>query len=424
MDPRFTARRGQTHRSNLLQADTSAQMKLAPIKASWAPAFAMFLAVGSGMHRAVDLARRVASVRQVRLCGSSSAQTLRAAGALYVVATPIGNLEDISIRAARTLLSADVIVAEDTRHSGKLLEHLKRERLNGRFGHRRTIGASSVVEDEDAALNLAQQCTFVSLNEHNSKLERVEYILQNCIAKGQRVALVSDAGTPLISDPGALLIEQAHLLGVPVVPIPGPCALISALSVAGQPCYEFTFAGFLPKKSTQRLSALENLLKLDSQCVVLYESPFRVRETLAAIQSVVEQLGKPRGVTVARELTKVHEEILRFGSIAECVQHMNGLEGEPRGEFVLVVGPVARQERRADADLLELESDEAVPLHVDAGELLRELIVQGVSVKSSVSVVNALAQRHGKVSKLKNALYGRAQDIKREIEEQRASGIS
>jgi len=214
--------------------------------------------------------------------------------ALYVVATPIGNLEDITLRAIRTLKQVKLIAAEDTRETRKLL----------------------------ATYDIQTRVT--SYHEHN-KLTKLEYIL-NQLQSGD-VALVSDAGTPGISDPGYELIVAASQRNIPVIPVPGPSVLITALVVSGLPTGSFTYLGFLPHKSSERRMFLETVCQ-EQRTLVFFESPHRLHNTL---QDMLEIFGDRR-ISVCRELTKLHEEIFR-GTISEAIQHFV----LPRGEFTLVV---------------------------------------------------------------------------------------
>jgi 16S rRNA (cytidine1402-2'-O)-methyltransferase len=224
-------------------------------------------------------------------------------GVLYVVATPIGNLEDITARALRVLKEVDVVACEDTRRTRALLSHFDI--------HTPTV----------------------SYYEHN-KLTRGPQLLRQ-LAEGRSIALVSDAGTPGISDPGVLLVREARAAGVTVVPIPGPSAVVAALSAAGVPADRFVFDGFLPVKPGRRLNRLKALRALETTTVV-YESPHRI---LAALEAIAEVFGDAP-VVVARELTKQFEEIVT----ASAAEHLARLRlAEPRGEFVVVLpGKVGR----------------------------------------------------------------------------------
>ena len=220
-------------------------------------------------------------------------------GILYIVSTPIGNLEDITMRAARMLREVDLIACEDTRHTRRLLDHL---------------GISKPM---------------ISYHEHNEPARAAELVER--LSRGDNVALVSDAGTPLISDPGYRVVRAALDAGIAVVPIPGPSAMIAALSASGLATDAFRFCGFLPAKATQRRKLLESMK--DEDCtLIFYEAPHRVLEALEDIQATMGA----RPVVVARELTKVHEEFLR-GSAAE-VRAQLASRGAVRGEITLLIG--------------------------------------------------------------------------------------
>lgn len=231
-------------------------------------------------------------------------------GCLYLVATPIGNLEDITLRALRILKEADFIACEDTRQTLKLLSHFEIHK------------------------------PLESYHEHNEMTRAPELVLR--MEGGARVALVSDAGTPVISDPGHRLISLCLRHRIPVIPIPGPSAMIAALAACGLPIEEFTFAGFLPARSTERRRRLK-MLASEPHSLVLYEAPHRLR---AALRDIFDALGD-RGAVIARELTKVHEEFVR-GTISELIRIFD--EREPRGEITLVIGPVREEaESRVDS---------------------------------------------------------------------------
>jgi 16S rRNA (cytidine1402-2'-O)-methyltransferase len=220
-------------------------------------------------------------------------------GRLQLVATPIGNLEDLSPRAARALAEADLVACEDTRRTGRLLAHL---------GVKKPL---------------------VALHEHNER-RRVPQLLAR-LADGATIALVSDAGTPLLSDPGFPLVRAAIAAGAAVEAIPGSAALVVALVVSGLPPYPFTFAGFPPPKPARRRTFYRALGVL-GHTVVVYESPHRLRASLA---DAVAELGAERPAALARELTKLHEEIVR-GTLGELAAWAG--ERELLGEFVLVLG--------------------------------------------------------------------------------------
>ena len=219
-------------------------------------------------------------------------------GILYVVPTPVGNMEDITLRALRILKEADLILAEDTRTSGKLLKYY------------------------DIHNHLQSHHKF---NEHGTSQAVVERL-----KAGQTIALISDAGTPGISDPGFYLVREAVAAGIEVQCLPGATALIPALVSSGLPDDRFCFEGFLPQKKG-RQTRLESLRE-ETRTMVFYESPYRVVKTL---QQFAEVFGEDRRVSCCREISKVHEESVR-GTIAEVLTHFK--ETEPRGEFVIVVG--------------------------------------------------------------------------------------
>jgi 16S rRNA (cytidine1402-2'-O)-methyltransferase len=221
------------------------------------------------------------------------------AGCLFVVATPIGNLEDISLRALRVLKESDVIACEDTRQTSKLLSH---------YGIRKRL---------------------VSYHEHNELTCAPELVIE--LEQGAKVALVSDAGTPTISDPGYRLVHLALRHGIQVVPIPGSTAFVAALVASGMPVEEFIFEGFLPSRPTQRRKKLREL-STEPRTLVFYEAPHRLQDTL---EDALEILGN-RPAVIAREVTKVYEEFLRG--------HVEGLlasvrKKSPRGEITLLIGP-------------------------------------------------------------------------------------
>ncbi len=220
------------------------------------------------------------------------------AGVLYVVATPIGNLEDITVRAARTLAEVDLIACEDTRQTRKLLDHL---------------GCSTPM---------------VSYHDHNER-DRTE-TLADTLRSGKSVALVTDAGTPLVSDPGYRLVEVCRQSGITVTPIPGPSAMLAALSASGLPTDAVYFGGFLTPKSGQRRKALEALRPLEAT-IVLFEAPHRILELLEDVQKVMGE----RRVVAAREITKKYEEFLS-GTVSEVRAVLAGRESI-KGEFTLLI---------------------------------------------------------------------------------------
>lgn len=236
-------------------------------------------------------------------------------GTLFVIATPIGNLDDISTRARDTLASVDLVAAEDTRRAGQLLT---------RLGVRNRL---------------------LSLHEHN-EAERVEEIMEDLLS-GRNVALISDAGTPLVSDPGYRLLAELRRQDLPVSPIPGSCAAIAALSVAGLPSDRFRFEGFLPAKGGARRRRLAELAH-GRDTLVIYESVHRIQELLADIEQI---LGADRPITVARELTKLHETVHR-GTVADVRRLLDEDPGGDRGEFTVVI---AGDPEPPDVERAELE---------------------------------------------------------------------
>lgn len=252
-------------------------------------------------------------------------------GTLYVVATPIGNLDDITLRAIRILKEVDRIACEDTRQTRKLLD-------------RHAIAKP-----------------LVSYHEHNEQA-RAEELLRE-LAAGVNIALVSDAGTPLIADPGYRLVAQARAQGIAVIPIPGPSAVLSALSASGLPTDAFFFGGFLPAKKTQRRKMLEEM-KIYPATLVFYEAPHRILE---ALDDIAEVLG-PRRVTIARELTKIHEEFL----MGEPSELRETLAKRPsiKGEITLMIG---KGEAPVDATPIELAFDRLLKAGVPRMEAMKTI---------------------------------------------------
>lgn len=246
-------------------------------------------------------------------------------GCLYLVATPIGNLEDITLRALRILKEADQIACEDTRHTQKLLNHYNIQK------------------------------PLVSYHEHNEMTRAPELVL--AMEQGAQIALVSDAGMPLVSDPGYRLVTLALRHHLPVVPIPGPSALLAALSASGLPNEEFLFAGFLPARTGERRRALERL-RIEDRTIILYEAPHRIEETLADARDVLGD----RPACLAREVTKLHEEFRR-GTLSELTASLS--EKPARGEITLLIGAVPPEERSVQRD-----SSQSLAERVD--ELIRQ----------------------------------------------------
>ena len=261
-------------------------------------------------------------------------------GCLYLVATPIGNLEDITVRALRILGEADLIACEDTRQTAKLLRHYNIDKKT------------------------------ISYHEHNEMTRAAELVIG--LEEGAKVALVTDAGTPGISDPGHHLISLCLRHHIPIVPIPGPSAVIAALTASGLPTEEFLFVGFLPSRSGERRKALE-ALAAEPRTIVLYESPHRLAEMLG---EAVEMLGR-RPAVIARELTKIHEEFLR-GDLAELLVKVQ--QKPPRGEITILIGtapegqansnelPAAPLHRRVEQIMMEKKLDRKAALKTAARE--------------------------------------------------------
>jgi 16S rRNA (cytidine1402-2'-O)-methyltransferase len=240
--------------------------------------------------------------------GATDSSRILASG-LYLVATPIGNLEDITLRALRVLKQSDLIACEDTRQTQKLLSH---------YG-------------------IATRTT--SYHEHNEMTRSAELVLE--LEQGARIALVTDAGMPGISDPGFRLISLAIRHHVPVVPIPGASAFLSALVASGLPTDSFRFSGFLPAKRGQRREVIESVRE-SARTQLFYEAPHRVKE---ALEDIVEILGGQRQVVIAREVTKIHEEFLR--GPAEQVLETLKARGDIKGEITLLVGKMEATEQKA-----------------------------------------------------------------------------
>lgn len=278
-------------------------------------------------------------------------------GVIYIIATPIGNLSDISERALQTLAKVDVIAAEDTRYSKRLLGHY----------------------------NI--QTRLISLHDFNEK-HKTETILTRVLA-GELLALISDAGTPLISDPGYHLVAKARQMGIQVTPIPGACAAIAALSVAGLPSDRFVFEGFLPAQSSARRARLQELAQ-EMRTIIFYEAPHRIKATLSDLQTV---FGNERYAVLARELTKIHETI--YGaSLAQLNIWLNADPRQQKGELVIMVN---------GANILAQEQED-VTLSVET--ILTELM-QELPIKQAVELTTKITKRR------KNAIYQMALAIEK-----------
>ncbi len=246
-------------------------------------------------------------------------------GTLYVVATPIGNLDDLTPRARQTLTDVDLIAAEDTRHTGRMLMH---------------IGVKTPL---------------LALHDYNETRAAEEVI--GILEDDRSVALVSDAGTPLVSDPGYRLVRRAHARGLAVSPVPGPSAVTAALSAAGLPTDRFCFEGFLPSKKKARCDALKRLMR-ESRTMVFFESVHRIVDSLRDMAAI---LGDGRSAFVGRELTKLHEQC-RQGTLAELSEAASSEEIPGKGEFVIVVSGSTEQETTGiDGDVLLTELADVLP---------------------------------------------------------------
>ncbi|MCB5190482.1 16S rRNA (cytidine(1402)-2'-O)-methyltransferase [Methylobacillus arboreus] len=275
-------------------------------------------------------------------------------GTLYVVATPIGNLQDITLRALDVLKSVDVVAAEDTRHTSGLLSHF------------------------------AIQKKLLAVHEHNERKAGEQLLLR--LQAGESVALVSDAGTPGVSDPGAVVVAMAQAAGIKVVPVPGPSAVIAALSAAGIATPGFRFHGFLPAGGSQRRAALQALAE-SVVTLVFYEAPHRV---LDSVEDMAATLGGERVLTIARELTKTFETIHRL-PLAEARAWLEEDANRQRGEFVLLVEPAAPKETG--------------PVDAEAERVLKLLLAE-LPLKQAVTLATDITGAK------KNALYDLALSLK------------
>ena len=248
---------------------------------------------------------------------------LPVAGTLYVVATPIGNLSDLSPRAAATLKDCDLIAAEDTRHTGILLKHFQ-------------IGTPQL-----------------SLHDHNEGARAAQIIA--LLREGKSIALVSDAGTPAISDPGFELVRAVAAAGFNIIAIPGPCAAIAALSIGALPTDRFCFEGFLPARGAARKRRLKSL-ETERRTLAIYESPHRLRETL---EDCVSAFGETRAATVVREATKLHETTYR-GSLRELLDKSGTDADFSRGEIVLLIGGASPAESAEEDSAVRAQLDKVL----------------------------------------------------------------
>ena len=272
------------------------------------------------------------------------------AGILYLVPTPIGNLGDISLRAKQTLENADFIAAEDTRVTLKLLNHLEiKKSLVSYYEHNKTFKGSQIVER---------------------------------ILAGETCALVSDAGSPAISDPGEDLVKQCAEAGITVCAIPGPCAAITALSISGQSTGRFCFEGFLSMSKKSRREHLDSL-RGEKRTMIFYEAPHKLMNTL---EDMAQVFGADRPISFCRELTKLHEQVLRT-TLGQAIPYYT--ENPPKGEFVLVVAGAPEEEK-------------AAPSATDAAARVQELMEQGLSRK------DAIKQTAQELNLPKNTVYAAA----------------
>jgi 16S rRNA (cytidine1402-2'-O)-methyltransferase len=281
-------------------------------------------------------------------------------GTLYIVATPIGNLEDISYRAARLLAAVDLIAAEDTRHSRKLLQHY------------------------------AISTRLTSLHEHNERSKAATLV--RLLLAGKCIALISDAGTPLISDPGLHFVRAAQLAGVHVVPVPGPCAAIAALSVAGLPSDRFSFEGFPPNRAAARAAFLQQLSR-EPRTLIFFESPHRI---VRSLEAMVAAFGAERPAALARELTKVFETIRR-STLAELREWVRQQPASAvAGEFVVLVQGASAKAPAVDVD----EAQRVLRVLLDNLPLKQAvaLTAQITGHKRRALYQEALALRAGKLS--------------------------
>jgi len=283
-------------------------------------------------------------------------------GKLFVVATPIGNLGDITHRAVQMLQSADWIAAEDTRHTKQLL----------------------------TALGI--QNRLISLHEHNER-QRAEALLQKLVA-GEQGVLVSDAGTPLINDPGYYLVKLLREHNIPVIPVPGVSAVITALSCAGLPTNRFTYEGFLPARNSKRLECL-NALEKETRTMVFYESPHRLTASITAMLAV---FGPDREAVIGRELTKKFEQFVS-GSLQEVVDYFVNNPDRVRGEFVVMVAGI------------DVSDDLAAEARVDADKMINVMLAQQLPVKQISTMVAQLT------SSKKNMIYQRVLALKEGLTE-------
>jgi len=254
-------------------------------------------------------------------------------GKIYLVATPIGNLEDITLRAIRILKEVDFIAAEDTRHTLKLLNHLEIKK------------------------------PMLSYHRHNEETKTEEIIEQ--VKQGKNVAIVTDAGTPGISDPGEEIVKEAIEHEIEIIPIPGACALVNALIISGLDTKEFSFFGFLSIHTKIKQKQIEKIQK-ENKTVILYEAPHKLRKTLKSLQELLGDVF----VVIVKELTKIHEKIYR-GTISQVLEQ---LEEEPKGEFVILISKQEKEENKQNWEDMTLE--EHYQYYQEKGMEKKEIIKQ------------------------------------------------
>lgn len=256
-------------------------------------------------------------------------------GELYIVATPIGNLEDITLRAIRILKEVDIIAAEDTRHTLKLLNHLELSK------------------------------PLISYHRHNEEIKTEELI--NKLLEGKNIALVSDAGTPIISDPGGEIVKSAIKNNIKVTPVPGACAAITALIASGIDAKEFTFIGFLPQNKKNRKEKLEQIKNAEIT-TILYEAPHKLLQTLQDLKQVLEN----RKIVLARELTKIHEEY-----VTGTIEEIEKIIETPKGEYVIIIDKNQKTKREVQLEgLNEISLEEHYEYYKQRGLEKKEIIKQ------------------------------------------------
>lgn len=305
---------------------------------------------------------------------------------LYIVATPIGNLSDMTPRAIETLKQVAIIACEDTRTSGKLLAHFSIDTKGGNKDD--DDNATHKIDDTDATTDNKTRGhnKLWAYHEHNSAIQTPKII--EMIQQGHSVALISDAGTPLVSDPGFQLVQAAHAAGVRVSPIIGASAAIAALSVAGLPSDRFSFIGFLSAKTHGRQKQL-SALKSRTETLIFYEAPHRI---VASLEDMAEVFGATRGVTFCRELTKTFETVYKT-TLGELIAFVKADDNQQRGEIVVVVAGVS-----------VAQDDDDISVH----DKLLQRLLEDMSVKKAASLAADITGIK------KNALYQRLLELQAE----------